>query len=72
MNSQEIRAPLDVINLAVLMEINQEWARDAIIKNAADVVSHGDVRARVVQGIVRVKTLPRTSTKSTEDTAMKE
>lgn len=52
--SQELRAPLDVINLGIVFGIPQQFSRDLVIKNGQAAVTHGDIRARTHKGIIRV------------------
>lgn len=46
---------MDVINLGILFEIPQQHSRQSVVENAAYIVKHGDIRARVHKGIVRVE-----------------
>lgn len=45
------------MNLGMLFEIPQLQSRQSLVENAACIVKHGDVRARVHKGIVRMEKL---------------
>lgn len=62
-----MRAPFDVINLGILFEIPQQHSRQAMVENAAAIVSHGDVRAHVHKGIVRVEKISGNNTCAPDD-----
>lgn len=63
-----MRAPLDVINLGILFDIPQQHARDAVISNAEAVIAHGDIRAKVHKGIVRIEKVDKQGTDGKDKT----
>lgn len=67
---KELRGPHDVINLGILFDVPQEHAQSAVSTNSAAAVAHGDIRARVHKGIVRVEKVEQGKTADIDNDSM--